>query len=207
MERRPGMARLLLELEARNARLTLTDEGADIGGTGFRWGGITRLQYRAVDHHVNGAYLRTSFTIGLGDTWRTATFMMFAGTTGPLKTRVDHATRTAHHDRWTRAVELIEHHAGTRLATDAVAAVHGGGTVEMSGLRLDNAGIHKVGLFRRTISWPQYAGVRREPVYLHLLATATATAGAKPKSRIQVPNGAWNVAILPRVLQVLHTLA
>jgi hypothetical protein len=202
------VSELLLELEAkpgkaRTARLRITDEGVDVSGAGFRWPDISRLLYRAVDQHVNGAYLHTSFTIGVGDARRAATFMMFSGTTGPLKTRIDHETRTAYQERWGLAVDLIEQRAGLRVVADAITAVHRGGEVEMSGLRLDPAGVHKGGLFRRSIGWAQYAGVRRENSYLHLLALRD----DKARSRIQVPNGAWNAALLPRVLQALHELA
>ncbi|HTJ39014.1 MAG TPA: hypothetical protein VL738_37780 [Dactylosporangium sp.] len=198
------MTQLWLELEARpgrarTARLTITDEGVSVSGSAFRWPDITRVLYQAVDQHVNGAYLHTSFSIGVGDARRTATFMMFSGTTGPLKTRVDHATRNAYQEQWGRAVDLVVQHAGERVVTEAVLAVRGGAAVEMSGLRLDPQGIHKGGLLRRTIAWPEYAGVRRENSYLHLLAHH----GEKERSRIQVPNGAWNVALLPRVLQAL----
>ncbi|WP_426503343.1 hypothetical protein ACPPVO_37705 [Dactylosporangium sp. McL0621] len=204
MERVLGVTQVLLELlakpgKARTARLTITDEGVDVNGDGFRWGEITRIQYRAIDQHVNGAYMHTSFTLGVGDARHAATFMMFSGTTGALKTKVDHATRTAFHERWARAADLLEHRAGVRLAADAVAAVHGGDAAEMAGLRLDGAGVHKGGLFRRSIAWAEYAGVRREPMYLHLLARR----GDKAKSRIQVHNGAWNVTVLPRVLAAL----
>ncbi|MGI5243895.1 hypothetical protein [Dactylosporangium sp. CA-139066] len=205
MERPTGVSELLLELEAkpgkaRTARLRITGDGVEVNGAAFAWPEISRLLYRAVDQHVNGAYLHTSFTIGVGDARRTATFMMFSGTTGPLKTRVDHATRTAFHERWAHAVDLIEQHAGLRLVADAVTTVHRGGTTEMAGLRLDPAGVHKGGLFRRSIAWPAYAGVRRENAYLHLLALRDGRA----RSRIQVPNGTWNAPLLPRVLQALH---
>jgi hypothetical protein len=201
------VSELLLELEAkpgkaRTARLVITDDGVEVSGTAFPWTDISRLVYRAVDQHVNGSYMHTSFTIGVGDARRTATFMMFSGTTGPLKTRIDHVTRTAHHERWGQAVDLIEQRAGLRMVADAVTTVHGGGTIEMAGLRVDPLGVHKGGLFRKSIAWPQYAGVRRESVYLHLLVNRD----GKAKSRIQVPNGAWNAALLPRVLQALHNL-
>jgi hypothetical protein len=207
MERPQGVTQILLELEARpgkkrTARLVITDEGVDIDGTAFRWQEISRVLYRAVDQHVNGAYLHTTFTVGVGDPKRTAMFMMISGTTGPLKTRVDHDTRTAYHQRWGHAVDLIDQHAGLRVATDVISTVRQGGSAELSGLRLDPQGVHKSGLFRKSIAWPDFAGTRREPVYLHLLARN----GEKSKSRIQVPNGAWNVALLPRVLESLHAL-
>jgi hypothetical protein len=206
MERRQIVTQTLLELEARpgkkrSARLLITDEGVDVNGTAFRWPDITRVLYRAIDQHVNGAYLHTTFTIGVGDARRTADFMMISGTTGALKTKIDHATRSAFHEQWGRAVELIDQRAGVRLATDLIGAVRRGGSAELSGLRLDPQGVHKGGLFRKSIAWSDYAGTKREPVYLHLLARN----GDKTKSRIQVPNGAWNVALLPRVLEVLHT--
>jgi hypothetical protein len=201
------VSELLLELEAkpgkaRTARLVITDEAVNVNSTAFAWPAISRILYRAVDQHVNGAYLHTSFTIGVGDARRTATFMMFSGTTGALKHKVDHATRTAYHERWGRAVELLEQRAGMRMVADAVTTVHRGGTIEMSGLCLDPAGVHKGGLFRKHIAWPDYAGIRRENVYLHLLGTRD----GRTRSRIQIPNGAWNAALLPRVLQSLHDL-
>ncbi|MFB9447067.1 hypothetical protein Dvina_24930 [Dactylosporangium vinaceum] len=199
---------MLLELEsrpgkARSARLKLTDEAADVNGVVFAWRDVTRLLYRAVDQHVNGSYLHTTFTVGLGDAKRTATFMMTSGTTGALKTKIDHETRSAYQHRWGQAVDVLERYAGTRIATEAVDAVRRGTPVELADVRLDGAGIHRGSLFRKTIAWPEYAGVKRENVYLHLLADR---AGKTPKARISVPNGSWNVALLPRVLDALHGL-
>lgn len=209
MARLQVVTQLLLELEAkpgkqRGGRLVVTDEGVDVSGTAFRWPDVTRILHRAIDQHVNGSYLHTTFTIGVGDAKHTATFMMVSGTTGALKTKIDHATRTAFHERWGQAVELIDRYAGVRVVTEAVAAVRRGGAVEMSGLRLDPRGVHKPGLFGgKSIAWAEYAGVKHEQSYVHLLAQD----GDKSRSRIHVINSTWNIALLPRVLQELRTSA
>jgi hypothetical protein len=203
------VTQLLLEVEAkpgkeRTGRLIITDEGVDVSGTAFRWQDVSRVLFRAVDQHVNGSYLHTTFTVGVGDAQRTATFMMTSGTTGALKTKIDHATRSAFQEQWGRAVDLIDQYAGVRVVTDAVAAVRRGGTIEMSGLRIDPRGVHKRGLFgTKSIAWSEYAGTKRQGPYLYLLARQ----GEKTRLRLHVPNGAWNVALLPRVLQALQTSA
>jgi hypothetical protein len=206
MERLRYVSQLLLELEAkpgknRTGRLIVTDEGVDVSGTTFRWTEVNRLRYRALDQYVNGAYMHTTFTIGIGDAKRTAQFMLVSGTTGALKTKIDRTTRSVFHERWGHAVDLIDQHGGTRIIAAAVTRVRQAGEVEMAGARIDSRGVHKRGLFgTKTIPWSDYAGSEREKAYLYLFARN----GEKRKTRIHLMNNDWNAVLLPRVLQILH---
>src|SRR5690348_1958437 len=131
------MGGVLLELMAKpdkadSKRLVMTDEGVRIGteraSETFGWDEIDRVAYRAVDHHVNGSYINSTFTIRVGSGTRTAQFELSSGTTGFLKTKVDTEKRDASQESWRAAVGILEDRVCVRIATAAVAAVLSGGS-------------------------------------------------------------------------------
>jgi hypothetical protein len=202
------MGGVLLDLVAKpdkadSMRLVMTDEGIRIGteraSETFGWGEIDRVVYRAVDHHVNGSYLNSTFTIGVGSGKRTARFELSSGTTGFLKTKVDTDRRDANQERWGAAVGILEERVCERIATEAVATVLSGGSTSLGGVRLDPQGIHKDGMFKKTVAWSEVAGTRNGSPFFSVLARK----GLKETPKIQVNPGLWNQVLLGRVITAI----
>jgi hypothetical protein len=199
---------VLLDLAAKpdkvdSMRLVMTEEGIAIGSERawetFGWDEIDRVAYRAVDHHVNGSYMNTTFTIQVGSGKRTARFELYSSTTGFLKTKVDTEKRDANQEKWRQAVGILEDRACVRIATEAVATVLSGGSTSLGGVRLDLHGIHKDGLFRKTVAWSEVAGTRNGSPFFSVLARR----GTKEKPKIQVNAGLWNQVLLGRVINAI----
>jgi hypothetical protein len=96
-------------------------------------------------------------------------------------------------------VEILDSRAGVPIAAHAVATVHQGGSTELAGLHLDPQGVHKRGVFSKSIPWPEVAGTEIRQSYFCVLAHA----GTKTKPRIQILREGWNVVLLPRVIATL----
>ena len=202
------MSGVLLELVARpdkadSMRLVMTDDSVRIGteraAETFRWDEIDKVAYRAVDHHVNGSYMNTTFTIQVGSGKRTARFELYSSTTGVLRSKVDTEKRDANHQRWREAVGILEDRVCLRIATEAVATVLSGGSTSLGGVRLDREGIHKDGLFRKTVAWADVAGTRIGSPFFSVLARK----GTREKPKIQVNAGQWNQVLLGRVISAI----
>jgi hypothetical protein len=198
------MARVLLEVEARpdkqnSARLVMTDEGISANNVSFRWEEIDRVNYSAVDNHVNGSYMGTTFTITVGNSSKKAIFMLNSRTKGFLLAQIDHERRDRNREQWTRAVEVLVERLCVRLIGEAVATVHEGGTAELAGVQINRDGVHMGRLFRKTITWQEIAGTEIRNMYLAVMARK----GDKTKARIQVPRAAWNAVLLPHVINAL----
>jgi hypothetical protein len=199
------MTGVLLEVEAkpgkeRTTRLVMTDEAVIFTNVEpFRWSEIDRVMYQATDNHINGSYMGTTFRIGVGSGKRTGTFLLNSGTTGALKHKIDHERRTANQTQWVRAIEILEERVCVRLATEAVTAVLRGESVELGGVRLDRQGVHKGGLFKKSVPWSEVAGSRVRYPYFEVLIHK----GTKTKAGIQINAGQWNMVLLSRVITVL----
>lgn len=198
------MPRVLLELEARprksrTARLVMTDEGITINDEAFRWAAIDRVYYRAVDHYLNGGYQRTTFTIMVGTASRKATFVLISGTTGALKTKIDHAKRDENQGHFREAVGILNERLCARLIEDLVTTVLRGDTLEIAGLRIDRQGIHQGKVFHKSVPWPEIAGTDLKSPYLMILARQ----GTATKPRLKVIPAKWNAVLLPYVITAL----
>jgi hypothetical protein len=202
------MGGVLLDLVAKPdkadpMRLVMTEEGIRIGTErapeAFGWDEIDRVAYRAVDHHVNGSYMNTTFTIQVGSGKRTARFELYSSTTGFLKTKVDTEKRDANQEKWRQAVGILEDRVCARIATQAVATVLSGGSTSLGGVRLDPQGVHKDGVFKKTVAWSEVAGTRNGSPYFCVLARK----GVKEKPKIQVNSGLWNQVLLGRVINAI----
>lgn len=199
------MADVLLQVEAvpgntRKAVLTMTEGGLDISGVRFSWPEVDRVRYSAVDRHINGGYMGTTFTIAVGNAAKKKmTFMLDSGTTGALKTKVDHERRERNKAEWIKAVEILEDRVCVPLIATTVTTVLQGGSTEMGGLTLDPRGVHKAGLFSKSVGWREVAGTEVRHPYFRVLVRA----GDKTKKGLEIPNVAWNVVLLPRVIKVL----
>src|SRR5690349_3898410 len=204
-ERRSVMAGVLLQVQAvpgntKKAVLTMTDAGLDVSGVSFGWPEIDRVRYSAVDRHINGSYMGTTFTIAVGNAAKKqTTFMLDSGTTGALKTKIDHERRDRNKAEWIKAVEILEDRVCVPLIAATVTTVLQGGSTQMSGLTLDPRGVHKAGLFSKSIAWPQIAGTEVRSPYFRVLVRA----GDKTKKGLEIPNVGWNVVLLPRVIKLL----
>jgi hypothetical protein len=189
--------------KADSMRLVMSAEGIRIGteraSEAFRWDEIDKVAYRAVDHHINGSYMNTTFTIEVGSGKRTARFELYSSTTGLLRTKVDTEKRDANQQKWREAVEILEDRVCLRIAAEAVATVLSGGSTSLGGVRLDRAGIHKDGLFRKTVAWSEVAGTRNGSPFFSVLARK----GTKEKPKIQVNAGQWNQVLLGRVISAI----
>jgi hypothetical protein len=182
---------------ARKAVLTMTDAGFEVSGSTIGWDEIDRVRYLAVDSHVNGSYLGTAYTVAVGTAAKKhLSFTLNSGTTGALKSKVDHERRERNRVEWSRAVELVEERAGLRIMTDAAAAVLNGVAVDFAGLRLDRQGIHKRGLFSKTVEWADLTGTEVVNHFIHIRRGT--------RSVIQVPRHAWNAVLLGRVVSTLR---
>jgi len=199
------MTGVLLQIQAvpgnsKKLVLTMTEAGLDISGVTFSWDEIDRVRYGAVDRHINGGYMGTTFTIEVGNAAKKKQhFILDSGTTGPLKTRIDHERRDRNRAEWVKAVEILEDRVCVRLATEAMTTVLQGGTTEFAGLRLDPQGVHKGGLFSKSVGWRDIAGTEAKFPYFRILARA----GDKTKKAIEIPHGGWNMVLLPRVIDAL----
>jgi hypothetical protein len=184
-------------------RLVMTEDRIRIGNErsseSFTWAEIDRVGYAAVDHHVNGSYMNTTFTIKVGNGTRDASFQLYSSTTGALKHKVDTVKREANQEQWRQAVGILEDRVCVRLATEAVAAVLRGGSIEMGGVRLDPQGVHKGGLFKKVVLWSEVAGTRNGSPYFSVLARK----GTKETAKIQVNTGQWNQVLLNRVINAI----
>jgi len=200
------MSGVLIEIQSvpgnpRKLVLTMTDDGLDISGVSFRWAEIDRVKYSAVDRHLNGAYMGTTFAIEVGNAAkRRMRFALDSGTTGALKSKVDEARRDRNQSEWTRAVEILESRVCVRLAHEAVATVRRGGVAELGGLRLDDRGVHKPGVFSKSVAWPDVAGTAVKHPYFQV----TTAAGGPVRKALEVPNDGWNVVLLARVINALR---
>jgi hypothetical protein len=184
----------------RRLVLTMTEHGIDVSGRSLAWQEIDRVRYSAVDNHINGAYMGTTYTVAVGGpAKRELVFMLNSGTTGPLKSRVDHERRDRNRAEWVKAVEILEERVCVRLMTQVVTAVLGGGAVMFAGLRLDGYGVHKSGLFSRSVTWPEIAGTDVHYGYLRVLAKRA----GKPKKVLEIPRASWNAVLLGRVISTL----
>jgi len=181
----------------RKVVLTISDSGFEVSGSTIGWDEIKRVRYLAVDSRVNGSYLGTAYTVAVGTAAkRQLSFTLNSGTTGALKSKIDHERRERNRVEWSRAVELVEERAGLRIMTDAAAAVLQGGAVDFAGLRLDPHGIHKRGLFTKSVSWHELTGTEVLNHYIHVRRGT--------RSAIQVPRHAWNAVLLSRVVGILR---
>jgi hypothetical protein len=199
------MAAVLLQVQAvpgntKKAVLTMTDAGFDVSGVSLSWLEIDRVRYSAVDRHINGGYMGTTFTIEVGNAAKKkTTFMLDSGTTGALKTKIDHERRDRNKAEWIKAVEILEDRVCVPLIAATVTTVLQGGSTELGGLTLDARGVHKPGLFSKSVAWPQVARTEVRHPYFRVLVRA----GDKTKKGLEVPNGGWNVVLLPRVITML----
>jgi hypothetical protein len=199
------MAGVLLQVQAvpgnaKKAVLTMTETGLDISGVSFSWPEIDRVRYSAVDRHINGGYMGTTFTIAVGNAAKkNMTFMLDSGTTGALKTKIDHERRDRNKAEWIKAVEILEDRVCVPLIASTVTTVLQGGSAEMGGLTLDPRGVHKGGLFSKSIAWPEVAGTEVRHPYFRVLIRA----GNKTKKGLEIPQVGWNVVLLPRVIKLL----
>jgi hypothetical protein len=199
------MAGVLLQVQAvpgnaKKAVLTMTDAGFDVSGVGLSWPEIVRVRYSAVDRHINGSYMGTTFTIVVGNAVKKQlTFMLDSGTTGALKTKIDHERRDRNKAEWIKAVEILEDRVCVPLIASTVTTVLQGGSAEMSGLTLDPRGVHKAGLFSKSVAWRDVAGTEVRHPYFRVLVRV----GDKTKKGLEIPNAGWNVVLLPRVIKLL----
>jgi len=199
------MTGVLLQVQAvpgntKKAVLTMTDAGLDVSGVGLSWPEIDRVRYSAVDRHINGSYMGTTFTIAVGNAAKKqVTFMLDSGTTGALKTKIDHERRDRNKAEWIRAVEILEDRVCVPLIAATVTTVLQGGSAEMAGLTLDPRGVHKGGLFSKSVAWGDFAGTEVRHPYLRVLIRA----GEKTKKGLEIPNAGWNVVLLPRAIRML----
>jgi hypothetical protein len=205
-----SMPVVLLEVESvpgnRNKLvLTMTEDGLDISGVSFGWAEIDRVRFGAVDRHVNGAYLGTTFAIEVGNAAKKRMrFALDSGTTGALKTKVDHERLDRNRAEWVKAVEILDERVCIRLVKEAVTTVRGGGTTEFAGLRLDPQGVQRGGLLRTSsVAWTDIAGTETRHPYLHILSHAH----GRPKTAIKVVRDGWNVVLLPRLITALSSSA
>jgi hypothetical protein len=83
--------------------------------------------------------------------------------------------------------------------TNAVTTVLQGGTIEFGGLRMDVEGVHKGGIFSKSLPWKDVAGTEVRHPYFRVLVRA----GDKTKKGLEIANGGWNVVLLPRVIKTL----
>jgi hypothetical protein len=199
-----SVSRVLVQLEVKpgdpkTSRLVITDDGISINDKGFGWGSVDKILYRAVDHYQSAAYQGTTFTIGAGDVNQKAVFTLRANPTSFWKPEIDQDKRTEQHEHWKAAVEILDAQVGVRLAAHAVVTVRQGGTAKFAGLHLDPQGVHKRGVFSKSIAWPEVAGTEIRQSYFCVLARH----GEKTKPRIQILRDGWNVVLLPRVIGAL----
>jgi hypothetical protein len=177
--------------------LTLTDAGLEVSGAKLDWDEIQRVRYMAVDNHVNGSYLGTTFTVAAGNgAKKQLSFSMSSGTTGMLKSKIDTDRRDRNRGEWLRAVEIVEEQAGLRIMTDAATGVLQGRPIDFAGLRLDGQGIHRRGLFTKTVTWSELSGTQVLNQFIHVYRGR--------KSAIQVSRSAWNAVLLGRVVDSLR---
>jgi len=198
------VSQVLVQLEVhpgnpKTSRLVITDDGITIDGKGFGWPSIDRIRYSAVDHYQSAAYQGTTFIVAVGGAGQQATFTLQANPTSFWKPEINHEARSGQHEAWKTAVEILDAQSGVPIATRAVATVRQGGTAELAGLHLDPQGVHKRGVFSKSIPWPEVAGTDIHLSYFRVLARA----GTKTKPRIQIPRGDWNIVLLPRVIAAL----
>ncbi|MGN9913813.1 hypothetical protein ACTMTJ_40390 [Phytohabitans sp. LJ34] len=180
--------------------LTLTEDAIDLGGKSLRWSEIDKVRYGAVDKRVNGAYIGTTYTIDVGSAAKKyVQFSLYSGTTGLLGGRVDTDNRDRNRADWLRALEIVDARVCVRLVSAAVRSVRQGQEVEFAGLRLTPDGVHKGGIFRRSVAWGDVAGTEVKHPYLRVLARD----GGKTKKALEILNNTWNAVLLPRVLDAL----
>jgi hypothetical protein len=184
--------------------LTLTEDAIELAGKSLRWSEVDRVKYGAVDKHVNGAYIGTTFSIDVGSAAKKyVQFGLYSGTTGLLGGRVDTENRDRNRADWIRAVEILEAKVCVRLIADAVLAVRQGRTVEFAGLRLAPDGVHKGGIFAKSVAWQDVAGTEVKSPYLRVLARR----GDKTRKAVEIQHNTWNAVLLPRVLDTLAASA
>lgn len=179
------------------SRLRMTEEEVSFGGFTHRWADVDRVRYSSTERRVNNAYMGTdhAFDIG-GPTAKAIIFKLSSGTTGMLGMRADTTKRDTNQVVWSRAVEIIDANAGRRLVDDVVRTVRGGGSVEFAGLRFDRHGVHKGGLFKKSLSWVDIAGTRLQNAELAVLIRK----GSATRPGIKIMRGGWNVVYVPRLI-------
>ncbi|MCE7009802.1 hypothetical protein LWC34_44375 [Kibdelosporangium philippinense] len=198
------MTQVLLDVLARpdkpnSTRLVMTDEAVTIGGKSFAWPEIDKVDFGFIDSYQNKVYVGTSFTIKVGThDGRKATFLMLSKSKGFFGGTVDHQKRDHGREQWSRAVDILVERAGIRIVETAVAAVRGGGTAEIGGVRIDQRGMSKGRLFKKSVPWNEIASFESKYPYHHVLVRQ----GDKTKPRIQIANGTWNSMLLPTVIRV-----
>lgn len=177
----------------------MTGHGIDIAGTCFAWSEIDRVNYRAVDRYLNGVYVGTTCTLEVGSSdQRRRHFRLDSGVTYPLRTRADER-RERNRAAWAHAVEILDEQVGYRLIGEAVTAVRRCRETTFAGLRLDSDGVHKPGIFGRSLAWSAIIGTDVRRNYVCVLACD----GGGAAMAIERPIGAWNVVLLPRVMEAL----
>lgn len=190
-EIRPGVER---------SRLLMTEDGVSFGGLSHRWADVDRVRYSNTEKRINGAYMGTNYVLEVaGPGAKSVILMLTSGTSGLMGMRVDTAKRDSNHVVWSRAVEIIDANAGRRLVADVVRTVRDGRSAEFAGLRFDRHGVHKAGLFKKSLSWVDIAGTRVENSEVAVLIRKGA--GVKPGFKIM--RGGWNVVYVPRVIATL----
>jgi hypothetical protein len=199
------MTDVLLALRARRGdredrALTMSRDGIDISGTSFRWAEIDRITYRAEDRYLGDAYLGTTCTLEVGNACRKRRhFRLDSGVTYPLRTR-DDERRERNRAAWARAVKILDERVGTRLVSEAVTAVGRHKEATFAGLRFDSTGVHRRGIFGRSLPWHAIIDTEMRRQRLRVLACERGWATA-----IERPVGAWNVVLLPRMIGALVT--
>jgi hypothetical protein len=71
------------------------------------------------------------------------------------------------------------------------------------GLRLAPGGVHKGGIFAKSVAWQDVAGTEVKSPYLRVLARR----GDKTRKAVEIQHNTWNAVLLPRVLDTLAASA